>query len=82
MKDAHGSSLTFPPELVDRTIDHLHDDKPSLRACTLVSRSWLNTSRHHLFRTLLVRPRGQDTLAGQEFTVFRSFLPFGFNVGN
>ena len=74
MEDAHGSSLTFPPELVDRTIDHLYDDKPSLRACALVSRSWLNTSRHHLFRTLLVRPRGQDTLAGQEFTVFRSFL--------
>ena len=66
--------VAFPLELVDWVIDHLYDDKSSLRRCALVSRSWLNTSRYHLFRTLIVRPRRENTAAGQEFTAFRSFL--------
>ena len=40
---------TVPPELVDRVIDHLHDDKPSLGRCALVCHGWLPSSRLHLF---------------------------------
>ncbi len=43
-----GSSFV-PPELVDATIDHLHDDIPTLAACSLVHRQWLSSSRYHLF---------------------------------
>ena len=43
------------PEIIDRTIDHLHDDKISLKSCSLVSRPWLNTSRFHLFMAMHVR---------------------------
>jgi hypothetical protein len=37
-------------------IDHLHDCKPALRCCALVSRAWLPASRFHLFRSIMLRP--------------------------
>lgn len=40
------------PELYDYIIDFLHDDHVSLRACALVCRSWVPTSRCHLFNHL------------------------------
>jgi hypothetical protein len=36
-------------ELCDYIIDFLHDDEVSLRACSLVCRSWVPASRVHLF---------------------------------
>ncbi|OCH90080.1 hypothetical protein OBBRIDRAFT_826136 [Obba rivulosa] len=39
----------IPPELTDRIIDFLHGDAPSLRVCCLTCRSWLPSSRFHLF---------------------------------
>lgn len=39
------------PELVDRIIDHLHNDKPTLRATSLVAWPWVATSQHHLLQT-------------------------------
>ncbi|CDO74971.1 hypothetical protein BN946_scf184945.g43 [Trametes cinnabarina] len=39
----------IPPELCDLVLDQLHEDKRSLRACALVSRSWLARAQHHLF---------------------------------
>ncbi|KAK0449606.1 uncharacterized protein EV420DRAFT_778032 [Desarmillaria tabescens] len=39
----------LPPEIVDTVIDHLHDDKAALGACTLVCKSWSISSRYHLF---------------------------------
>src|SRR5262245_31431042 len=42
-------------ELSDNIIDHLHDDKPTLRRCGLVCRSWLPSSRFHLFSTICLR---------------------------
>lgn len=42
------------PEIIDMVIDHLHDDRASLRACASVSRNWLPACRFHLFRTLTV----------------------------
>lgn len=40
------------PELFDYIIDFLHDDEAALRACALVCRSWVPTSRIHLFHQL------------------------------
>ncbi|TDL26661.1 hypothetical protein BD410DRAFT_836514 [Rickenella mellea] len=39
-------------ELTDIIIDYLCDDRPSLRSCSLVCRSWLPSSRFHLISTL------------------------------
>ena len=44
----------LPPELLDEALDHLWDDPKSLKACALACRSWIPTSRLHLFRTVLL----------------------------
>lgn len=45
----------LPPELMDETIDYLWDDHKALEACSLTCRSWVPSSRLHLFRTVRVR---------------------------
>lgn len=47
----------LPQELVDHIIDHLHQDIPTLGACTLVCRSWLDTTRLHKFATVTLDNR-------------------------
>jgi hypothetical protein len=42
----------IPQELVDYIIDHLHNDKPSLAACSLVCRDWIPPSRYHFLPKL------------------------------
>ncbi|TDL19487.1 hypothetical protein BD410DRAFT_792104 [Rickenella mellea] len=42
------------PELTDNIIDHLHDNRPALCSCSLVCRSWLPSSRFHLFSTVVL----------------------------
>ncbi|KAJ7669997.1 hypothetical protein DFH06DRAFT_1321025 [Mycena polygramma] len=49
-------SPQMPPELTDRIIDCLSDSQPDLRACSLVCRQWLSSSRHHLFQSVTVQP--------------------------
>ncbi|KAJ7248466.1 hypothetical protein C8J57DRAFT_1522434 [Mycena rebaudengoi] len=39
----------FPQELIDLVLDFTHDDKPTLMACSLVSRTWTTSSRYHMF---------------------------------
>src|SRR5271170_4062894 len=39
----------LPNEIQDRILDFLHDAKPALKACALVCRAWVPTSRYHLF---------------------------------
>ncbi|THH29695.1 hypothetical protein EUX98_g4504 [Antrodiella citrinella] len=46
-----------PQELVDAVIDHLHDDKPTLKVCNLVDSSRLISARHHLFYDIVVTQR-------------------------
>lgn len=46
----------LPAELIDRIIDFLWDDDPTLSKCGQVSKSWLPTARLHLFHTLAIRP--------------------------
>jgi len=40
---------TLPPEILDLIIDHLHDEPTALKACCLVSKSWVPRTRRHLF---------------------------------
>jgi hypothetical protein len=47
----------FPPELSDAVIDYLageliHIRRRALKACSLVSKSWVNRTRFHLFHTV------------------------------
>ncbi|KZT70428.1 hypothetical protein DAEQUDRAFT_205612 [Daedalea quercina L-15889] len=39
----------LPPELWEQVIDHLQDDHPSLRECSLTCRTWVPATRYHLF---------------------------------
>ena len=39
----------FPLELIEFTIDYLHDSPSTLRACARVSRAWVAPSHFHLF---------------------------------
>ncbi|OBZ67401.1 hypothetical protein A0H81_12550 [Grifola frondosa] len=39
-------------DLINRILDCLHDDMPTLSACSLVSRSWLPRCRSHKFRSV------------------------------
>ncbi|KAJ7151348.1 hypothetical protein C8R43DRAFT_951160 [Mycena crocata] len=49
-----------PEELFDLVIDHLFDDLDSLRACALVTSSFLPSSRSHIFSHLRVGPVDQE----------------------
>ncbi|RPD58625.1 hypothetical protein L226DRAFT_572854 [Lentinus tigrinus ALCF2SS1-7] len=60
----------LPGEVTDNIIDHLHDDKASLLATALVSRSWLPSSQHHLFFTTSC----QLTVPGRGLTEFVEWL--------
>ena len=44
--------LFIPQELVDYVLDHLHQDKQTLRQCSLVCRAWVASSSLHLFECL------------------------------
>jgi len=39
----------LPPEILDLIVDHLRGEPTTLRACCLVSKSWVPRSRRHLF---------------------------------
>ncbi|KAI0755487.1 hypothetical protein C8Q74DRAFT_309126 [Fomes fomentarius] len=47
--------IVLPAEIWDRVIDHLHDNKKALKRCSLVCKSWRNSSQHHLFRTVVLK---------------------------
>ena len=49
--------MVLPNELMDRVIDHLHDEQKTLSACALVCSSWLPAVRSHRFRHVRVWPR-------------------------
>jgi hypothetical protein len=45
----------LPQEMTEAIIDHLHDDKPSLKACSLVCTAWTHPTRLHLFSRLTLK---------------------------
>jgi len=47
----------LPNEIQDRILDFLHDSKPTLRACALVCRAWVPTSRYHIFSDITLRTK-------------------------
>lgn len=59
-----------PTDIIEVVVDHLYDDKPTLAACTLVSRAWLRRSRFRLFKSVTYRAPSD----GSGFTPFLDFL--------
>ena len=51
-----------PNEIQDRILDFLHDSKPTLKACALVCRAWVFTSRYHLFSSIGLDGKNVDAL--------------------
>lgn len=47
-------NTTLPNEIQDRILDFLHDCKPTLLTCALVCRTWVPTSRYHLFSEVIL----------------------------
>ena len=43
------SNRYLPPEILDYIVDHLHDQRETLKQCCLVSTSWIPRTRKHLF---------------------------------
>ncbi|KAK7043044.1 hypothetical protein VNI00_008782 [Paramarasmius palmivorus] len=41
-------------ELIEHVVDHLHDDRVSLKNCSLVASKWVPRSRHYLFQNLCI----------------------------
>ena len=39
----------LPPEILDSIVDHLHHEPTTLKACCVVSKSWIHRTRTHLF---------------------------------
>ena len=42
-------SPALPPETLDAIIDHLQDERDTLKTCCTVSKSWVPRTRNHLF---------------------------------
>ena len=42
-------SPSLPPEILDLITDHLRDEPTALKACCVVSKSWIHRTRKHLF---------------------------------
>jgi len=40
---------SLPPEILDHVIDYLHNETATLKACCVVSKSWVPRARKHLF---------------------------------
>jgi hypothetical protein len=49
-------SPSIPPEILDLIVDHLHDEPITLKACCVVSKSWIQRTRTHLFASVEFRP--------------------------
>ncbi|KAF9780904.1 hypothetical protein BJ322DRAFT_1082335 [Thelephora terrestris] len=39
----------LPPEILDLIVDHLYNEPTALKACCVVSKSWIPRSRRHIF---------------------------------
>jgi hypothetical protein len=58
------NQLEVPTEIIEHIINHLIDDRDSLKACTLVSRQWLPTSRLHFIPSIRVNRENHEELLG------------------
>lgn len=53
----HNTMSLFPQELLEAIIDDLYDDLPTLRACGMVSRAFLHSTRTHIFANIRLTPK-------------------------
>ncbi|PBK94042.1 hypothetical protein ARMGADRAFT_1079522 [Armillaria gallica] len=63
----------LPQELIDEIIDRIQDDSLALRACSLAARSFLPSSRKHLYSHVIIFQDGVDaplpnSFVGSKFT--------------
>lgn len=67
----------IPQELLDLVIDYLHDDKDTLRSCSLASKCLVDATYYHLFRSVTVKiltESRSQTQAGQKWDDFVTFV--------
>ncbi|KAJ7461795.1 hypothetical protein B0H11DRAFT_115657 [Mycena galericulata] len=57
---------SVPQELLDIIINDLHDDVPSLKACSLASRVFVPSARVHIFSTIYLLPPRRLRLVGSQ----------------
>ncbi|KAF7348669.1 hypothetical protein MVEN_01385500 [Mycena venus] len=48
--------LQLPQELIDMILDNIHDDIPSLMACSLAARTFVHSARTHIFKRIEITP--------------------------
>jgi len=60
----------LPQEILDYTVDFLHDKPEALKRCCLVSKSWVPRARMHLFAD--IRLRSKDDLRSWKKTFLNS----------
>ena len=48
--------MTLPPELIDEILTDLRDDKPTLRNCSLIAKSWVYPSQKLLYAHVHLTP--------------------------
>ncbi|KAI0094773.1 hypothetical protein BDY19DRAFT_41787 [Irpex rosettiformis] len=65
----------IPAELNDYIIDFLHDDRATLKACGLVSRTWYPAAHYHLYRKVFL-------LSFQSCITYRSLLETSPTLGS
>jgi len=66
--------LWLPQEICDNILDHLWDDRETLKICSLASRAWLNTTRLHIFRTVHIPSAG-------DYKSFKELLDHSPEIG-
>ena len=42
-------SISLPPEIFDLIVEHMREERETLKACSVVSKSWIPRARRHLF---------------------------------
>lgn len=61
-------------------IDYLHDDKKTLRSCSLVSRTWRYRSQYHLFSSMTVGPPQRADPIPDFITTLRESANFAVRI--
>ncbi|KAG6889273.1 hypothetical protein C0992_005797 [Termitomyces sp. T32_za158] len=62
-RQEHSMLTAFlPSELTDLIIDQLADDRAALNSCSLVNKSWVARSQHHLFSDILLTQNNCDDI--------------------
>lgn len=72
---AHALNQPLPPEITDMIIDYLHRDKAALASCSFVSRSWIPSTRYHLFERIILQPSNIDTFVSLRASPYCSIAP-------